>query len=396
MGLLLKIGEDYISKFSKPHISKIFESFEFDVLDIQGKMRLMDSPKISFHEWTATLSIPVEIDLLKNDGLFSQTTHGAVWINCPIKISKVEEIWRYEVSLSNYQWQSPPKDLDTDLPIETPKMIGLIINHIGPILTAKIHETILELPKYIKAELNETTEKIKNLLSGIPMIDEFEIGFPEGILWQVEKSKWGKHDLNFEVISDFSITADGRNPNTIQHSLTTLEEEIKSAAPMLGTITLKPQHLENLVKNMVDELEFGGQKVTLEDIKINFLNGINLTTKLKDPIEAKVEARIKPLLDVENQVLKLDSHSITITPDSFFHKLTAPVIQKLLEGYVSKYFPFALSTYSSIFESQLLEHLHFQFPEAGISFHQIKFSKLYIQNEELHVDLEIEELKIEL
>jgi hypothetical protein len=102
---------------------------------------------------------------------------------------------------------------------------------------------------------------------------------------------------------------------------------------------------EALVSKM-NGIELGGKKFIFENTKV-LLKGetIRIQSSLTSPLKGTISIECTPAVDHKAQQLKIEDLIIQINPESLLYKLTAPLVEKVLEQWIMSQFPVSVSPY---------------------------------------------------
>ncbi len=334
-----------ISKLSKLLDQALDDAFGNDFFEVHGikmKIRRTGSSRLKFENKSISVQVNSAVKLIKGSGLFSAEVNGSITLDLSIDYD-IDQLWNVSsiTELQGYNWNEKPK-LEIGflkLPIET--ITDMAIDHYKGIITAKIDDFLqnkIDIKEYVSSSLLRIYNKVEE--------NVYYDHSPSLVVRDVQLLKPVAQDRNLFVRAGLvvSIHFDQLcHDNSVLPMLnwcTKLDQNNISLAQIEITESL----ILALIKEQLQDREIGGKPLILEQEAICIKDGtVIFTALMSSPIQAGVEIKLGLNYNEHLQALELLDNDVQIKPSSILYKLSTPIVNRFVEGFIDDLFPIMIT-----------------------------------------------------
>jgi hypothetical protein len=220
----------------------------------------------------------------------------------------------------------------------------MVLNHYESIITAKIDEALsdnINLDNLLSNALVHTNElardfdwfgiKYRPSVYDIEFLDAFH---HEGYL-RIE----GQSSIDIEV-SDAYIES-----NQIPEMRFISNVDQCDAVLKIG-LDVHFKILDEIIQANMEDQEVGGKKIKIKNLKTYFRdNKLYTDIDIQEPIEALFKVSANLLFRPDAQMMELEDIAVNMKSNNILYKLSAPIINKIIENQIDKFFPLDIKAY---------------------------------------------------
>lgn len=357
-------------------------------IDVRDKLILSEYGKIT---------IPVRIHILHHAGLFSVEADGKINACFSFNLNINDQLQTSaEVKLLEHEWIETPKVRigKLSLPVENISnfVLGRMHEDISQYINQKVSTTV-NLPALIEAWTNRYGN---NYFLDTPMNLVFN-GTLNAV--SVDEPKIDQHNISIHSDISISTTITDRKLSFLQKNIPKILEEKGNPSHILET-SFRWEHISQWATGFLHKIEYGGKKLEVENLIISWENMIIIRADVITPVEMKIELSGVPHFDAESGMLDLKNYNIRITPENLIYKIAAPVIRKIIDRQIERFFPVNTlelikeTTQRYLPESIKIENIDLRWTYQQISIRTIQFTKqgldsnILIQKPEINVRMQ--------
>lgn len=323
--------------------------------------------------------LPLKIRLKREAGLFTVEGNGAIKLHLAVNIDITNALkLKAKSDLVSHEWiNKPVLEIGAlNIPIET--LVNLVLKHHESIITAKIDSSLQQfsdLNELLQGGLADAREKLSELdLKG----NRINLDVDELILSEPMIND-GKVNISGIVKPDISINDAAVVQSSIVPFRWMTEEDKNKENIVFVPITFDYDFLEKELRTVLQGMEVGGKHFDVRSININGGDELNIRMVIDEPIKAEVFIKGKPVYNEIEGKLILNDIDVKVNPSNFIYKLTAPLVNRFVEGKMEDFFPLNVNTQlselvsSNIPKSINLEKAKIGIAQNGIQIQELKF-----------------------
>ena len=339
--------------------------------------------------------LPLKIKLIREAGLFTVEGNGAINLHLAVNVDISNTLkLKAKSELVAHEWiEKPVLEIGAlNIPVET--LVNLVLKHHESIITAKIDSSLKQfsdLNQLLQGGLEDARKKLSELdLKGNRInldIDELILSEPTIIDGQVVISGIVRPDI---AINDTAVVQSSIVPfRWMSETDHQLENNV------LIPITFNYDFLEMELRNLLQGMEVGGKHFDVESIKISGGEELNIRMMIDEPIKAEVFIKGTPAYNgVEGQLI-LNDIDVKVNPSNFIYKLTAPLVNRFVEGKMEDVFPLNVNKQlSELVVKNIPSSIDLEKAKIGITQKGIKINELKFQEDKLSALAQINELAV--
>lgn len=325
------------------------------------------------------ISLPLKIHLKRPAGLFTVEGTGAINLHLSVEFDITEGLMlKAKSDLVDHEWiEKPVLEIGAlNIPVET--LVNLVLKHHESIITAKIDSSLMQyrdLNTLIQMGLKDVRQKISEIdLKGNRInldIDELLLREPQIQSGIVTLSGVVRPDIS---INDSAVMMSSKVPFRWM-----TDADMREAYDIFIPITFDYDFLESELRNVLQGMEVGGRHFDVQSIRITGGDQLNIELVIDEPIKAQVFINGRPVYDEARGELRLEDLDVKVNPANFIYKLTAPLVNKFIEGKMNDFFPLSVNNQLSklisdnIPKSIQLEKARIGIAQEGVEIHDLKF-----------------------
>lgn len=283
--------------------------------------------------------LPLNIQLKRPAGLFTVEGSGSINLHLVVDYN-IDSSLRLKAKsdLLSHEWlEKPVLEIGAlNIPVET--LVNMVLKHHESIITAKIDDSLKKVSD-LNALLQKGLIKAKESINSQDLKgNDFEINLQKISLTE-PKIENEKVYVNGFLGPTIGINTNGQ----LEQGNIGFEWLEKEVAPEDTTMQIDIELPYDLLKGkLIDALqgmEVGGKQFDVRSIDISGGENLEIMLEIDDPIKAQVFIQGKPIYnEIEGQLL-IEDLDVKVNPANFIYKLTAPLVNKFIEGKMNDFFP---------------------------------------------------------
>jgi hypothetical protein len=394
----VRISKKLLASRMNHELNRIFENNEFDSNGIKIKMKLNGNAEINILDLNIRLDVPLDFYLKKDAALFSVEGHGSIKLQFSINYNFASDLKLItKTDLISHEWiEAPVLDFGAiDLPVTT--LVNLMLKHYESILTSQIDQAVAQ-----NLNLHSIAEQYLSLINKV--IDEknsttikthFDIN---EIVLSKPNSNPEYVNINGAVQTSIQVGGNLSNPHPKTKLNFRWTENIATDNITLANINISYDNLCSVVKKIMNEQEYGGQRIETSNCHIAYSNGIiTINADLLKPLKGKATISASLIYVEAESMLHASNIDIDITPESFLYKLTAPLVSNYVESMIEDNFPLDINKLiNKVWEDQLQNVKDIDNVSLAISGQSAKLKDLIFTEKGIVGNLQASNLKVDV
>jgi len=339
----ISTSKAYLSDILEQSLDHAVSSEPMEVNGVQIVLKRVGASEIHPEGKQIDIRLPLKIDLKRSAGLF--TVEGSGSINLHLRVGfDISQNMRLKAKtdLVAHEWiEKPVLEIGAlNIPIET--LVNLVLKHHESIITAKIDQSIRQfsdLNALLQKGLNDARDKVKSLdLKGNTL--SFDIN---SIALQPPQLNDGIVKLDGIISPDIAVNSKEITAKSATIPFAWLQNAPSGDSIIDIPMTIPYDFLEGEIKNRLQGMEVGGKYFDVDMIDIRGNQGLTVKMEISEPIRAQVFVTGVPHYDPSAGVLQLNNLDVKVNPANLIYKLTAPLVNRFVEGKMAEFFPLAIN-----------------------------------------------------
>jgi len=335
----LSASNQFLSDLFEEALDDAVSSEPMEVNSVEIILKRIGEAELKPDHKSIHIYLPLNIQLKRPAGLFTVEGSGSINLHLVVDFD-IDPAMKLsaKTTLISHDWiEKPILEIGAlNIPVET--LVNMVLNHHESIITAKIDASLKQV-----SNLNMFLQR--GLAKARHSINE------QGL-------KGNKFELNLESISlvepiledkkvfikGFMIPEIGINTRKqkTQESVGfnwIKEEALSVDSQMQVDIELPYDLLKDELKEALQGMEVGGKYFDVRSVEIKGGDNLNIALEIDDPIKAQIYIKGNPIYnEIEGQLIMKDI-DVRVNPANFIYKLTAPLVNRFIEGKMSDFFP---------------------------------------------------------
>lgn len=370
---------EFLSNLLEDALDKAVSSEPMEVNGVEVMLTRVGEAEIRPVGKKIDIYLPLKIQLKRAAGLFTVEGNGAINLHLAVEVDITNTLkLKAKSDLITHEWlEKPILEIGAlNIPVET--LVNLVLKHHESIITAKIDNALREfsdLNQLLQDGLADARTKLGELdLKG----NRINLDIDELILSEPQIAD-GKINLGGIVRPDLAINDDAEIRSSIVPFRWMSAEDKKIKNKVLIPITFGYAFLEQELRNVLQGMEVGGKHFDVRSININGGNELNIRMVIDEPIKAEVFIKGTPIYNELEGQLILDNIDVKVNPANFIYKLTAPLVNRFVEGKMEDFFPLSVNNQlkelvsSNIPNSINLKKAKINISQEGIQINEMRF-----------------------
>lgn len=339
------LSKRYLADQIQLRMDEDLASREVAVKGFDIKIKRQGPVKTSAVAKSILVKLPLDISLTKPEGIFTIEGHAALEIDARIDLD-ISPDWQIETTtqLQDYTWLSEPtvKVGAINVPLET--IVDAAIRQKEEGITKQLDRVIADqLDLRLMVALQ--TEK---LARGIEVYDGLLV---TGVIRSVQVSHLKEEGGYIYVHCLPSVDVLAR-PASL-HAFTVVPQ-----LPALTWIFDRPtlgEHQQEILAELtydflarqvlavIDHTEIGGKELEVKDVRISYTDRLEIQLEVTTPVPAKVHLSGHPVFDRVSGSIDLRDIDVKVKPNNIIYKLSAPIINRIIESRLEALLPLSIS-----------------------------------------------------
>lgn len=370
---------EFLSNLLEDALDKAVSAEPLEVNGVEVLLTRVGKAEIKPNGKKIDIFLPLKIKLIREAGLFTVEGNGSINLHLAVNV-EISNALKLKVKseLVSHEWmEKPVLEIGAlNIPVET--LVNLVLKHHESIITAKIDSSLQQfsdLNQLLQGGLADARKKLSELdLKG----NRINLDVDELILSEPSITN-GKVVISGIVRPDIAINDNAVVQSSIVPFRWMTEEDQHLENIVLVPITFTYDFLEMELRNLLQGMEVGGKHFDVESIKISGGDELNIKMVIDEPIKAEVYIKGIPMYNGIEGQLVLNNIDVKVNPSNFIYKLTAPLVNRFVEGKMEDVFPLNVNKQLSelvaknIPASINLEKAKIGIAQDGIQINELKF-----------------------
>lgn len=339
------VSKDFLAKLMEQKLDDVFVKGNFEVKGFDVEVRRYGQISLSAVAKSILVKLPLEVKLSKPEGIFSVEGHGALEIDARMDVD-VSQDWQLSThtQLQGYDWIVEPK-------VKVGALNVLIETIIDTAVKAKEDDITDQLDQAIQDQVDVqalVAQQAEALARGMEVYPGLLL---TGILGTLQMS-------HIKEVGD----------NLMIHCLPSMEALVRpknlhtyKGIPKMPTMTWiydmpkLGQHYQEVllevsydfiaqeVRRLLDQMEIGGKELDVQDIQISYEDQLRVLVDVTTPVPAKISVTGRPTFDQDTGKIDLAGIDVKVKPSNIIYKLSAPIINKLIENRLEALLPLSIN-----------------------------------------------------
>jgi len=296
-----------------------------------------------------TLTYKVALSQSKLNGLCNAAMEKAL-AKDDIEVNGVEVKLNYDISkdlklkckteLVDHQWiEKPELELGAlNIPVET--LMNLVLGHYESVLVAKVDNAINEntnLLPFVYQGIQSLEEQINAVMPVSQVVD-----IKLGNMGNMTPRTTGEYIwFNGQLELGLSVQDKGRVRNDMLPTVSWISE-LANSESIYADIELSYEDVKALLIEKLSGVEIGGKQMEITAINIRKNESLNINMDLASPIKGKVILDADLVYNKMEGSIYAENLDVAVKPANFIYKITAPIVNKFIEGKLEEIFPIKL------------------------------------------------------
>lgn len=334
----VSIQKDYLHFLLTELLDNNLQDLDVEVNNIQIHLERSKDITYSIVNKEILLSLPLFIKIRRPSGLFTIEGEGEMVLELKATIDFSYNKMISKTEITNYSWIEKPKLQLGALNMPISSLAALLIDHSGSIITGKIDSAIRQfivpnslLDAYFFDKLEEFNEHPKMPISIVPELETIHL-IP--------------FDDSEEIVSikafisgRLKVRPIGVNSEERIYPDIHWGDQDTQSFMLKQDLILSYQHIINLIEGLLENQDFGGKTIEVEELKIHYDERLNISTRVVKPVAMDIKLTGEPSFDKESGVMDVENIDLHTSSRNLLYKLVNPVIEKVIEKRVLTAFP---------------------------------------------------------
>ena len=397
IGFTAKLDKKKLENLLMETVTSSVVNNTFEVNGFNLKFKLNEKLNLDFAGKSIFIKLPLDLEVSKEKGLFSVAGHGSLilTIRMQYEITPAFQLIT-KTEIDEHTWTKEPViDLGAlDIPVE--KVVDMMLKHYDSIICGSIDKVIKE-----KVDISHQVDNALNVLKDNLNANSF-FGlrlylYPYEVLF--EEIQVEKNIINLNGAIKLEAVISNQNPFTRNDLVFTWAENILQDNINLINLNIDEEIITAILCAQLNKIEYGGETLQTKTCVVDFTstNQMNLNITIDKPIAGALIIKSTPKYNEATESLTVTNLDITIKPESFIYKLTAPLLSKFLASEVKNNLPIdvskILNTYTTPFKNK---KVNINDVEITTNFRNLQLKQLTFDDKGVKGILQLNDLMLEL
>ncbi|MEE9437456.1 MAG: DUF4403 family protein [Saprospiraceae bacterium] len=344
----------------------------------------------------AKIALPIKVEIQRAAGLFTVEGTGALMLNLAVAIDISDKLrLSTHTQLENHNWiERPILELGSlNIPIE--KLMDLVLNHHESIITGRIDNSLKSFSD-LRSLISKGLESAKNSLTSAML---------KGNVIDVNLSNIALHEfvLDNEMVKlngciEPQIAINKKLSNVDHIGFEWLKkDEINTETVIEIPVSIPYSIIEKEVVNALKGVDIAGRHFDVFSIKVTGGKMLNIQMELNEPIKAQVFITGVPLFDKSTGILDIKKLDVKVNPANFIYKLTAPMVNKFVEGKMNDFFPLSINQQlNKAVKENLSENIAMPNGNIAVGYTDLELKNIVFDEKEIACDAIINNLDLKM
>ena len=335
----LSASNQFLSDLFESALDDAVSSEPMEVNSVEIMLKRIGEAELKPDHKSIHIYLPLSIALKRSAGLFTVEGSGSINLHLVVDFD-IDASLRLKAksNLISHEWiEKPVLEIGAlNIPVET--LVNMVLNHHESILTAKIDASLKKV-----SDLNGLLQK--GIMKAQESINSQDL---KGNKFQLSLNKVALVEPIIKdkkvVVSGFIMPDIGINTSK-QEAVKNIafewieNEVLKEESSIQLDVELPYDLMKNELKGALQGMEVGGKHFDVRSIDIIGGEKLNINLEIDDPIKAQVFVKGTPIYNEIEGKLIMQDIDVKVNPANFIYKLTAPLVNKFIEGKMSDFFP---------------------------------------------------------
>lgn len=317
---------------------------DIEVNGFKVKLRRIGDLSVSPLPRAVLLTLPFNVAMLRENGLFSVEGHGSLELDVQINFDINSTLKaHFQSDIKEVKWlEKPVLDLGIlNIPME--RLIGLIINHYESIITGKIDHKLKQV-----ADLNQPLDLVSTMLAErLNQVDTKGV-YPaiqvrDVVLAPIQRSG-DDISVRGSIGLDIDLDTERKNHKAIPRSFSWMEER-EGAVYQDIHMTLGYKKLARIIQSEMPSMIQGDKEVVFNNLDIHKRGDrLHIVADIEAPIRAVARVSGVPIASGCPVVsIDLDDIEIEVNPSNIIYKVAIPFMMGFIRKKVEDLLPVPLA-----------------------------------------------------
>jgi len=335
----LSASNQFLSDLFEEALDEAVSSEPMEVNSVEITLKRIGEAELRPDRKCIHIYLPLNIQLKRPAGLFTVEGSGSINLHLVVDFD-IDSSLRLssKTSLTSHEWiEKPILEIGAlNIPIET--LVNMVLNHHESIITAKIDASLKEI-----SDLNRFLQQGLKMAKNSLYEQDLKGNSIEFLLHRIS--------LVEPILKDGIVTVNGfMNPTISINTKSKLSQEkigfnwiekniLAQDSTMQIDIELPYDLLKEELRETLQGMEVGGKYFDVRTIDISGGDKLYINLEIDDPIKAQVFIQGQPIYNEIEGLLIIEDIDVKVNPANFIYKLTAPLVNKFIEGKMNDFFP---------------------------------------------------------
>jgi len=393
----LSATNQFLADLLESALDDAVSSEPLEVNSVEIVMQRIGEAELKPENKSVHIYLPLKIQLKRPAGLFTVEGTGAINLHLVVDFN-IDAKMRLssKTELVSHDWlEKPVLEIGAlNIPVET--LVNMVLNHHESIITAKIDAALKKV-----SDLNSLLQQgLKVARKGIDSQD-LKGNRLEFVLHELSLVE-PKHEDYRVVVHGLLTPTIGINPSTAlrQEDIAFKwinESVLQDDSTMQMDIELPYDLLKTELVSALQGMEVGGKPFDVRTIDIMGGERLMIQLEIDEPIKAQVFVQGKPIYNEIEGQLFIQDLDVKVNPANFIYKLTAPLVNRFIEGKMADFFPLEINNkLGKVVKDNIPEQIKIPKGTIGITHHSLSIDALRFDKDRIVGKASIHNLAVQV
>lgn len=287
------------------------------------------------------IDVPLDIHIKRKAGLFTVEGTGGISIKLKLNYDINRDLqFKFKTELVAHEWITKPV-LEVgalNIPVET--LMNLVLGHYESVLVSKIDAALNEKSDFV-GQVYQALQQLETKVNDILPFDN-AVDLKLGTLdTMTPRSSNNRVELQGNIEMGLSVLPKLASTNDLLPTIN-WTDKVQAAVPITVDIQLSYSDLANQATEQLSGVDMGGRKIVVSDMVITYEEELQIEVELTEPIKGTVSLTGEPDYMPTTGELAVAELDVKVKPSNFIYKMTAPLVNKFIEGKLEELLPISL------------------------------------------------------
>ena len=335
----LSASNQFLSDLFESALDDAVASEPLEVNSVEVVLKRIGEAELKPDHKSMHIYLPLDISLKRPAGLFTVEGNGSISLHLVVDFDINQNLQlSAKTDLISHEWlEKPTLEIGAlNIPVET--LVNMVLKHHESILTAKIDAALKEvsdLNKLLLIGLDKAKDNLnKQDLKGNSILFLLhKVALEEPILQEDRIRVRGILEPTIKINAD-----DSKIQENVAFEWRGKTEETSDRIVQVDAV-LPYDLLKSEMKEALQGMEVNGRYFDVRSIDIHGGEKLMIRLVIHEPIKAEVFIEGRPVYNEIEGELVVNDLDVKVNPANFIYKLTAPFVNKFVEGKMEEFFP---------------------------------------------------------